>query len=96
MQLEVKTWTSDRPRHPAKLQRDSESLSLNAQARHLTKNGEGDLSSWTSVLPAREKMLELRERLLAVEEDRQAGQHGCSVDELDSYLSEVIGSMKKT
>jgi len=43
----------------------------------------------------REKMLELRERLLAVEEDRQAGNHDCSIDELDSYLSDTIGSVKK-
>lgn len=32
----------------------------------------------------------LREELLAVEEDRMAGISGCSLDELDAYLDEVI------
>ena len=63
---------------------------------YLTKNGEGDLVVMDiESFQRREKMLELRERLLAVEEDRQAGQRGCCVDELDSYLSDVIGGMKK-
>lgn len=58
---------------------------------YLTKNGEGDLvvmdiESFTR----REKMLQLREELLAVEEDRLAGRSGCSVDELDSYLSAIL------
>lgn len=38
----------------------------------------------------REKMLKLREELLAVEEDRVAGRKGCTLDELDAYLDEVI------
>ena len=38
----------------------------------------------------REKMLKLREELLAVEEDRLAGRNGCSPDELESYLDEII------
>ena len=38
----------------------------------------------------REKMLKLREELLAVEEDRIAGRTGCTLDELDAYLDEVI------
>lgn len=37
-----------------------------------------------------EKMLKLRKELLAVEEDRIAGRRGCTLDELDSYLDEVI------
>lgn len=41
-------------------------------------------------LNRREKMLRLREELLAVEEDRFAGRAGCSLDELDSYLDGVI------
>ena len=58
---------------------------------YLTKNGEGDLvvmdiDSFTR----REKMLSLREQLLAVEEDRLAGREGCSLDELDRYLDEVL------
>ena len=38
----------------------------------------------------REKMLELRERLLSIEEDRLAGRSGCSIDELDSLLTAAI------
>ena len=58
---------------------------------YLTKNGEGDLvvmdiASFTR----REKMLQLRENLLAVEEDRIAGRTGCTIDELDSLLSEAL------
>lgn len=58
---------------------------------YLTKNGEGDLvvmdiESFTR----REKMLTLREQLLAVEEDRLAGRKGCTIDELDSYLDAVL------
>lgn len=38
----------------------------------------------------REKMLKLREELLAVEEDRLAGRMGCTLEELDSYLDDII------
>ena len=38
----------------------------------------------------REKMLKLREELLAVEEDRATGRMGISPDELDSYLDSII------
>lgn len=38
----------------------------------------------------REKMLKLREELLAVEEDRAAGERGCTLDELESYLDDII------
>ena len=38
----------------------------------------------------REKMLKLREELLAVEEDRMAGRIGTTVDELDAYLDDII------
>ena len=41
----------------------------------------------------REKMLKLREELLAVEEDRMAGRTGCTLDELDAYLDEVISEV---
>ena len=41
----------------------------------------------------REKMLKLREELLAVEEDRLAGRNGCTVDELDTYLDEVLAGV---
>ena len=36
------------------------------------------------------KMLELGEKLIAVEEERLAGKRGVSVDELDRYLDTVI------
>ena len=58
---------------------------------YLTKNGEGDLvvmdiESFTR----REKMLLLREQLLAVEEDRAMGRSGCTIEELGSYLDTVL------
>ena len=59
---------------------------------YLTKNGEGDLvvmdiESFTR----REKLLKLREDLLAVEEDRTMGRCGCTLDELERYLDECLG-----
>lgn len=58
---------------------------------YLTKNGEGDLvvmdiESFTR----REKLLELREQLLCVEEDRHAGRGGCTIDELESFLDGIL------
>ena len=38
-------------------------------------------------------MLKLREELLAVEEDRIAGRGGCTLDELDAYLDNVIAEV---
>jgi len=35
-------------------------------------------------------MLKLREELLAVEEDRSQGRNGCTIDELDAYLDDII------
>ena len=59
---------------------------------YLTKNGEGDLvvmdiESFTQ----REKLLELRENLLAVEEDRAMGRRGCTIDALERYLDGILG-----
>lgn len=60
----------------------------------LTKNGEGDLVVMDiETYNHREKMLELREELLAVEEDRMAGRAGCSLEELDLYLDDVIAEV---
>ncbi len=60
---------------------------------YLTKNGEGDLVVMDIVAFARrEKMLNLREELLSVEEDRLAGRVGVTPDELDSYLESIIDS----
>lgn len=57
----------------------------------LTKNGEGDLVVMDiDTFNRREQMLKLREDLLAVEEDRIAGNMGCTLDELDDYLDGVI------
>ena len=58
---------------------------------YLTKNGEGDLVVMDiEAFTRREKMLKLREELLAVEEDRLAGRVGVTPDELDSYLENII------
>lgn len=57
----------------------------------LTKNGEGDLAVMDIETYNRwVKMLKLREELLAVEEDRIAGRKGCTLDELDAYLNDMI------
>jgi len=58
---------------------------------YLTKNGEGDLVVMdVESFSRREKMLRLREELLAVEEDRAAGRIGVTPDELDNYLTGII------
>lgn len=58
---------------------------------YLTKNGEGDLVVMDiDSFHRREKMLQLRERLLSVEEDRLAGRKGCTIDELDALLTSAI------
>lgn len=62
---------------------------------YLTKNGEGDLVVMDiDAFARREKMLKLREELLAVEEDRLAGLSGTSPDELDSYLEGIIAEVE--
>ena len=65
-----------------------------AEPIFLTKNGEGDLVVMDiEMYHRREKMLQLREELLSIEEDRIAGRSGCSLDELDAYLDEVIAEV---
>ena len=65
-----------------------------AEPVYLTKNGEGDLVVMDiAAFNKREKMLNLREELLAVEEDRLAGRLGCDLDELDSYLDAVLSEV---
>lgn len=39
-------------------------------------------------------MLELREELLAVEEDRLAGRVGVTLDELNRYLDDIIDEVE--
>ena len=58
---------------------------------YLTKNGEGDLVVMDiEAFSRREKMLKLREELLAAEEERLAGRKGYSVDEAATILDNVI------
>ena len=65
-----------------------------AEPIFLTKNGEGDLVVMDiETYNRREKMLKLREELLAVEEDRLVGRGGCTVDDLESYLDDVIAGV---
>ena len=65
-----------------------------AEPIFLTKNGEGDLVVMDiETYNRREKMLKLREELLAVEEDRIVGRNGCTLDELDTYLDDVIAEV---
>lgn len=61
------------------------------QPVYLTKNGEGDLVVMDiAAFHQREKMLDLREALVRVEEDRLAGRAGCDVDALSEYLDGVL------
>ena len=65
-----------------------------AEPVFLTKNGEGDLVVMDiETYERREKMLKLREELLAVEEDRLEGRTGCTLDELSDYLDDVIAGV---
>lgn len=58
---------------------------------YLTKNGEGDLVVMDiEAFSKREKMLKLREELLAVEEERLLGKDGYTIDEVDKMLDDVI------
>jgi len=43
----------------------------------------------------REKMLELREKLVRVEEERLVGQMGGSPDDLEAYLDNVLEGVKR-
>ena len=57
----------------------------------LTKNGEGDLVVMDiETYNKREKMLKLREELLAVEEDRIHGNKGYSADEVAAMMRSAI------
>lgn len=57
----------------------------------LTKNGEGDLVVMDiETYNRREKMLKLREELLAVQEDRMHGRKGYSIDDVASMMRSAI------
>ena len=58
---------------------------------YLTKNGEGDLVVMDiDSFSKREKMLKLREELIAVEEDRLMCKTGYSAEQLSDMLDKVI------
>ena len=62
-----------------------------AEPVFLTKNGEGDLVVMDmETYNRREKMLKLREELLAVEEDRVLGNKGYSVSEVSEMMRAAI------
>lgn len=62
-----------------------------AEPVFLTKNVEGDLVVMDiETYNRREKMLKLREELLAVEEDRMRGSKGYSVDEVTAMMRSAI------
>ena len=62
-----------------------------AEPIFLTKNGEGDLVVMDiETYNRREKMLKLREELLAVEEDRMRGSKGYSVEEVTAMMRNAI------
>ncbi|MCY9663704.1 type II toxin-antitoxin system Phd/YefM family antitoxin [Paenibacillus alginolyticus] len=62
---------------------------------YLTKNGEGDLVVMDiETFSRRERMLKLREELLAVQEDRLVGRVGVTPDELDTYLEGIIDEVQ--
>lgn len=62
-----------------------------AEPVFLTKNGEGDLVVMDiETFSRREKMLRLREQLLAIEEDRVHGVADHELDEVSAYLDRVI------
>lgn len=57
----------------------------------LTKNGEGDLVVMDiETYNRKEKMLKLREELLAVEEDRVRGNKGYTIDEVAAMMQSAI------
>lgn len=63
---------------------------------YLTKNGEGDLVVMDiASFSRREKMLRLREELLAVEEERLSGEAGYSVNEVADKMQQAIKEAKR-
>ncbi len=69
----------------------AEQCGKTAEPIFLTQNGEGDLVVMDiETYNRREKMLKLREELLAVEEDRVRGSRGYSVCEVTSVMRDAI------
>ena len=62
---------------------------------YLTKNGEGDLVVMDiEAFSKREKMLKLREELVAAEEERMRGRKGYTLDEAEKMLADVIAEVR--
>lgn len=62
-----------------------------AEPIFLTKNGEGNLVVMDiETYNRREKMLKLREELLAVEEDKMRGSKGYSIDDVAAMMRSAI------
>ena len=58
---------------------------------YLTKNGEGDLVVMDiASFSRREKMLKLREELIAVEEERLSGIEEFSIEEVEESLNDIL------
>lgn len=73
----------------------SQLCKMTGEPVYLTKNGEGDLVVMDiDAFTKREKMLKLREELLAVEEDRLAGRKGYTIDEASKMLDTIISEAK--
>lgn len=69
----------------------SELCKKSGEPVYLTKNGEGDLVVMNiEAFTRREKMLALREELLAVEEARMNGETGYSIDDVASAMKAAI------
>ena len=69
----------------------SELCKKSGEPIYLTKNGEGDLVVMDiDSFDRREKMLKLREELLAVEEDRLHGDKGYSVSDVGEMMKAAI------
>lgn len=69
----------------------SELCKKTAEPVYLTRNGEGDLVVMDiEAFTRREKMLQLREELLAVEEKRLRGNSGHSVSEVAAMMRNAI------
>ena len=63
---------------------------------YITKNGEGDLVVMDiEAFSRREKMLKLREELLAAEEDRLNGAQGYTPQEVAAAMRQAIREAKK-
>ena len=62
---------------------------------YLTKNGEGDrVVMDIDAFTRREKMLQLREELLTVEEERLHGEPDYTVDEVASMMEQAIREVR--